>query len=33
MRDTLYHALPTSVKTALRSRLQSVDAKEEVSPL
>lgn len=31
MRDTLYHALPTSVKTALRSRLQSVDAKEELT--
>ncbi|XP_022951599.1 uncharacterized protein LOC111454363 isoform X1 [Cucurbita moschata] len=29
MRDALYRALPTSVKTALRSRLQVVDASEE----
>ncbi|KAG7020450.1 hypothetical protein SDJN02_17134, partial [Cucurbita argyrosperma subsp. argyrosperma] len=29
MRDALYRALPTSVKTALRSRLQAVDASEE----
>nr|DAD22401.1 TPA_asm: hypothetical protein HUJ06_023864 [Nelumbo nucifera] len=29
VRDTLYHALPTGVKTALRSRLQSFNEKEE----
>lgn len=31
MRDTLYHGLPASVKTALRSQLQAVDAKEELT--
>uniref|UniRef100_A0A5B6ZDQ4 Uncharacterized protein n=1 Tax=Davidia involucrata TaxID=16924 RepID=A0A5B6ZDQ4_DAVIN len=31
MRDALYHGLPNSVKTALRSRLQIVDAKEELT--
>ncbi|KAJ9165964.1 hypothetical protein P3X46_020774 [Hevea brasiliensis] len=30
-RDNLYHGLPTSVKTALRSRLQMVDTKEELT--
>lgn len=29
-RDTLYHALPSSVKLALRSRLQSFSASKEV---
>ena len=33
MKDQLYRALPTSVKTALRSRLQAVDPKEQVCPL
>ncbi|WRX30374.1 protein of unknown function DUF668 - like 7 [Theobroma cacao] len=31
IRDTLYHGLPPSVKKALRSRLQSIDTKEERS--
>lgn len=31
MRDTLYHGLPNSVKTALRSRLQTLNAKEQLS--
>ncbi|XP_062099395.1 protein PSK SIMULATOR 2 [Humulus lupulus] len=31
MRDTLYNGLPNSVKTALRSRLQALDAKEQLS--
>ncbi|XVE69726.1 hypothetical protein DITRI_Ditri10aG0013900 [Diplodiscus trichospermus] len=31
IRDTLYHGLPPTVKKALRSRLQSVDTKEEHS--
>ncbi|KAA8537514.1 hypothetical protein F0562_027122 [Nyssa sinensis] len=31
MRDALYHGLPNSVKTALRSRIQTVDAKEELT--
>jgi hypothetical protein len=31
MKDQLYRALPTSVKTALRSRLQAVDPKEQLS--
>ncbi|PON70714.1 hypothetical protein PanWU01x14_077400 [Parasponia andersonii] len=30
-RDTLYNGLPNSVKTALRSRLQILDAKEQLS--
>ncbi|XP_038704176.1 protein PSK SIMULATOR 2-like [Tripterygium wilfordii] len=30
-RDTMYHALPDSVKKALRSRLQNVNAAEELS--
>lgn len=30
MRDTLYNGLPPNIKTALRSRLPSADAKEEV---
>ncbi|KAK6938961.1 protein of unknown function DUF3475, partial [Dillenia turbinata] len=30
-RDTLYQGLPTCVKTALRSRLQMLDAKEELT--
>ncbi|KDP36914.1 hypothetical protein JCGZ_08205 [Jatropha curcas] len=30
-RDNLYHGLPTSVKTALRSQLQSVSTKEELT--
>lgn len=29
IRDTLYHGLPPTVKKALRSRLQSIDTKEE----
>ncbi|XP_059278974.1 protein PSK SIMULATOR 2-like [Lycium ferocissimum] len=31
MRDGLYNGLPPSIKTALRSRLQAVDAKEELT--
>ncbi|XP_048332040.1 protein PSK SIMULATOR 2 [Ziziphus jujuba] len=31
IRDTLYQGLPNSVKLALRSRLQTLDAKEELS--
>ncbi|XVF63682.1 hypothetical protein PTKIN_Ptkin09bG0106200 [Pterospermum kingtungense] len=31
IRDTLYHGLPPTVKKALRSQLQSIDAKEERS--
>ncbi|XP_011074996.1 uncharacterized protein LOC105159583, partial [Sesamum indicum] len=31
MRDTLYNGLPPTVKTALRSRLQTVDAGEELT--
>ncbi|XP_010271564.1 PREDICTED: uncharacterized protein LOC104607595 [Nelumbo nucifera] len=31
MRDTLYHALPTGVKTTLRSRLQSFNEREELT--
>ncbi|PON93902.1 hypothetical protein TorRG33x02_102920 [Trema orientale] len=31
MRDTLYNGLPNGVKTALRSRLQALDAKEQLS--
>ncbi|KAG8377930.1 hypothetical protein BUALT_Bualt08G0084900 [Buddleja alternifolia] len=31
MRDTLYNGLPPSVKAALRSKLQIVDAKEELT--
>ncbi|KAB2093475.1 hypothetical protein ES319_A02G095400v1 [Gossypium barbadense] len=31
IRDTLYHGLPPTVKKALRSRLQSIDTKEERS--
>ncbi|TXG52054.1 hypothetical protein EZV62_021223 [Acer yangbiense] len=31
MRDSLYNGLPTNVKTAIRSQLQSIDAKEELS--
>ncbi|XP_057973169.1 protein PSK SIMULATOR 2-like [Malania oleifera] len=31
MRDTLYHALPISVKTSLRSQLHTVDANEELT--
>ncbi|GAV56753.1 DUF668 domain-containing protein/DUF3475 domain-containing protein, partial [Cephalotus follicularis] len=31
IRDTLYHGLPTSVKAALRFRLQTVDTQEELS--
>ncbi|KAL5557875.1 hypothetical protein UlMin_034086 [Ulmus minor] len=30
-RDTLYHGLPNSVKSALRSRLQTLDTKEQLS--
>ncbi|XP_056177363.1 protein PSK SIMULATOR 2-like [Syzygium oleosum] len=30
VRSTLYHALPTVVKTALRSHLQSIDAKDQL---
>ena len=29
-RDTLYHGLPPTVKSALRSKLQSFELKEEV---
>jgi hypothetical protein len=32
-RDNLYHGLPVTVKSALRSRLQSVNAQEEVCVL
>ncbi|KAK1555491.1 hypothetical protein Q3G72_027204 [Acer saccharum] len=31
MRDSLYNGLPINVKTAIRSQLQSIDAKEELS--
>ncbi|KAL0366026.1 UNVERIFIED_CONTAM: protein PSK SIMULATOR 2 [Sesamum radiatum] len=31
MRDTLYNGLPPTVKAALRSRLQTVDAREELT--
>ncbi|OVA18551.1 Protein of unknown function DUF668 [Macleaya cordata] len=31
VRDTLYHGLPTGVKTALRSRIQSFHGKEELT--
>ncbi|KAI9201640.1 hypothetical protein LWI28_026585 [Acer negundo] len=31
MRDSLYNGLPTDVKTAMRSQLQSIDGKEELS--
>ncbi|KAJ0085516.1 hypothetical protein Patl1_09537 [Pistacia atlantica] len=31
MRDTLYHGLPTSLKTTLRSQLQIIDGREELS--
>ncbi|XP_059633718.1 protein PSK SIMULATOR 2-like isoform X2 [Cornus florida] len=31
VRDTLYHGLPNSVKTAFRSQLQTIDAKEELT--
>ncbi|KAK9270567.1 hypothetical protein L1049_026148 [Liquidambar formosana] len=31
MRDTLYHGLPASVKTALRSQLQTIESKEELT--
>lgn len=31
MRDTLYHGLPNSVKTALRSRLHALNEKEQLS--
>ncbi|KAF8377818.1 hypothetical protein HHK36_031203 [Tetracentron sinense] len=31
IRDTLYHGLPAGVKTALRSRLQTFQAKEELT--
>jgi hypothetical protein len=32
VRDTLYNALPATVKTALRPRLQTLDQEEEVCP-
>ncbi|KAJ0024839.1 hypothetical protein Pint_09370 [Pistacia integerrima] len=31
MRDTLYHGLPTSLKATLRSQLQIIDGREELS--